>query len=192
LARMQWLSAVWKKSMYWLFRVLVVDLAGKIFARRATWMKFPRKIGGRVAAWVPLRSCCTPSIRAEAGGGGPYRMWATSRGWATLRRRSSGKLTHSILVGANHSRLHLGGPRQMRRLETSLRRVLALRKIKFTDPGYFVSSGVGRADGSDGGTPTRHAQAFGIRAVSFVPNLGGRCRYRLGVSRDRVLSPGIK
>ena len=131
-------------------------------------MKFLAKIGGRVAALVLCVLVCTPSLRAAAQAEGDrYRIVGYVAGWATPAAIHPGKLTH---INFAFARITPDGLVALANagLETSLLRVLALRKIS-SRLKVIVSIGGWEADGfSDAALTDASRAAFADSAVEFV------------------------
>jgi len=125
------------------------------------------KILGRVAASVLCVLVCTLSLRAAQAEGDRYRIVGYVAGWATPPVIHPGKLTH---INFAFARITPDGLVALANagLETSLLRVLALRK-KSPRLKVIVSIGGWEADGfSDAAVTDASRAAFADSAVEFV------------------------
>jgi chitinase len=130
-------------------------------------MKFLAKIGGRLTASVLGVLVCTLSLRAAQAEGDRYRIVGYVAGWATPAVMHPGKLTH---INFAFARITPDGTVALANagLETSLLRVLALRK-KSPRLKVIVSIGGWEADGfSDAALTDASRAAFADSAVEFV------------------------
>jgi chitinase len=119
------------------------------------------------AAFVLCVLVCTPSFRAAQAEGDRYRIVGYVAGWATPAVIHPGKLTH---INFAFARITPDGLVALANagLETSLLRVLALRKIS-PPLKVIVSIGGWEADGfSDAALTEASRAAFADSAVEFV------------------------
>src|SRR5260370_116683 len=108
-------------------------------------MNFLAKMGGRLAASVLCVLVCTPSLRAAQAEGDGYRIVGYVAGWATPAVIHPRKLTH---INFAFARITSDGLVALANagLETSLLRVLALRKVS-PPLKVIISIGGWEADG---------------------------------------------
>jgi chitinase len=143
--------------------LVTMQLSAETFAVR--WSD--AKILGRLAASVLCVFVCTLSLRAAQAEGDRYRIVGYVAGWATPAVIHPGKLTHINFAFARitpDGRVALANAG----LETSLRRVLALRQIS-PRLKVIVSIGGWEADGfSDAALTDASRAAFADSAVEFV------------------------